>query len=72
MPIPNRPRNTFLEPVMLRARDLSTVIPKNINFTPEQVRIEQAIGLTSASISLVAGCAASYWFIRMRRTFRHK
>lgn len=53
-------------------RGLGSTLTKNNNFTPGQILVEQALAITCAGISIIVGSAASYWFIRMRRTFRHK
>ncbi|MCJ1250875.1 hypothetical protein MMC30_008103 [Trapelia coarctata] len=54
------------------ARGLGSSLSRNNNFTAGQILIEQALAITCAGISILAGSVASYWFIRMRRTFRHK
>ena len=56
----------------LIARGLGSSLDKNNHFTDHQILIEQALAITCAGISILAGSIVSYWFIRMRRTFRHK
>ena len=40
--------------------------------TPNQLLILRSIAITSASISLTSGLLVGYWFIRMKRSFRHQ
>jgi len=53
-------------------RALSSPIEPTIIFTPHQQYVAQVLALTAASISIVASMITSYWFLKMRRTFRHQ
>jgi G protein-coupled receptor GPR1 len=40
--------------------------------TPEQTYYLHIASVTAASLSLLAGMATTYWFFRMRRSYRHE
>jgi G protein-coupled receptor GPR1 len=56
----------------LHNRGLGSTSHKNNNFTPHQVLVTQIVAISCASLSLMFTFVASYWFIRMRKSFRHK
>ena len=44
----------------------------NINhFSARQKHVQQCLALASASISLFSALITFYWFVRMKRSFRH-
>ena len=40
--------------------------------TDDQLYILRSIALTAASMSMVSGLLVGFWFIRMKRSFRHQ
>ena len=53
-------------------RALSTINEPTATFTPHQQYVAQVLALTTASISILASLITSYWFLKMRRSFRHQ
>ena len=41
-------------------------------FSTRQTIILQVLSIVSACISIIAALTATYWFFRMRRTYRHQ
>ena len=41
-------------------------------FSNHQTLILQVLSIVSACISIIAALTATYWFFRMRRTYRHQ
>ena len=54
------------------SRGLSGVYEKGNNYTLQEQRIQQILAVTSSSISLLSGFITFYWFITMKRKFRHE
>lgn len=52
-------------------RGLSGVYEKGNNYTLQEQRIQQILAVTSSSISMLSGFITFYWFITMKRKFRH-
>ena len=52
-------------------RGLEVALTTENGFSEKQVFIEQCLALIAASISVCSAFVSFYWFIRMRRTFRH-
>jgi hypothetical protein len=48
------------------------LMEKSNDFDQHEIVILRALALTAATISMVAGLLSLYWFLRMRRTFRHQ
>lgn len=42
------------------------------NYSAHEKHTQQVLAATSASISVIAGLVAFYWFARMKRNFRHQ
>lgn len=40
--------------------------------TPQELLVLRSIAIVAASISLTSGLLVGYWFIRMKRSFRHQ
>lgn len=51
---------------------ISSYMGPDRTFTPHQQYVAQVLALTAASTSIVASVITSYWFLMMRRTFRHQ
>jgi hypothetical protein len=41
-------------------------------FSPHQIYIAQALALAAASISVASSVVTFYWFLKMKRNFRHQ
>ena len=53
-------------------RGLSGVYEKGNNYTLQEQRIQQILAVTSSSVSMLSGFITFYWFITMKRKFRHE
>jgi homoserine acetyltransferase len=54
------------------ATELGSSLPTSNDFTDSQNIIRDALGVAAASISVIGCLLAFYWFVRMRRSFRHQ
>jgi G protein-coupled receptor GPR1 len=45
---------------------------KGPSLTDQQLRILRAIALSAASMSMTSGILVGWWFVRMKRSFRHQ
>jgi len=45
---------------------------KDLGMTQRELVILRSIAIFAASISLTSGLLVGYWFIRMKRSFRHQ
>ncbi|MCJ1351166.1 MAG: hypothetical protein MMC33_001148 [Icmadophila ericetorum] len=52
-------------------RGLGTWLPKNTDFTYQQIHVLQLIAVTTAAVSILMALITFYWFLRMRRSYRH-
>lgn len=57
--------------IRLEERDLENHTAMVIPFSPEQHENLQILALTFSSISVLSAFLAFYWFIQMKRSFRH-
>ncbi|KAL2039993.1 hypothetical protein N7G274_007396 [Stereocaulon virgatum] len=53
------------------ARSLNSASANVNNYSAHEKHIQQVLAATFASISVIAGFVAFYWFARMKRSFRH-
>jgi G protein-coupled glucose receptor regulating Gpa2 len=44
----------------------------DINYTYHQEHVLRVLAVASSSISLATALVTGYWFVRMRRSFRHQ
>jgi G protein-coupled receptor GPR1 len=51
-------------------RDMAGELPRGLDST--QLRTLKLVSLCLASLSVVSAILAFYWFIRIRRSFRHE
>jgi G protein-coupled receptor GPR1 len=45
---------------------------ENSNFSDHQQYVTKVLAVASSSISLATALVTGYWFVRMRRSFRHQ
>lgn len=65
--------DTWLSPRWnLEERIVSNEKATLLVLTPDQTYYLHIASVTAASLSLLAGLITSYWFIRMRRSYRHE
>lgn len=56
----------------LEGRRLDTLTNELPILTGQQLYILRTIALVGASISLASGVVVGWWFVRMKRSFRHQ
>lgn len=56
----------------LRRMTLSDEAEGNPTLSDDQLYILRSIALAAASMSMVSGLLVGFWFIRMKRSFRHQ
>ena len=45
---------------------------EDLNYSDHQDHVLRLLAVASSSISLVTAVVTGYWFVRMRRSFRHQ
>lgn len=53
-------------------RGLGGISEKSNNYTRQEQHIQQVVAVASASISMLSAFVSFYWFVKMKRNFRHQ
>lgn len=51
---------------------LDGISERGKNYTRQEQQIQQVLAVASSSISMLSGFISFYWFVTMKRNFRHQ